>query len=144
MTQYYVNKSKNTIKLVIKFPQNLKVQFSKFVLELNGKKFISNILEKEKAKENYTERIIFSREDKYIKVSIGNITPFGVVKLTTEYIQFLTSEDMSYCFEIMRNYPVINNRYFNLKDIKGKIILKCYSKITRLIKLGIDDKNIIE
>ena len=74
MTQYYVNKSKNTIKLVIKFPQNLKVQFSKFVLELNGKKFISNILEKEKAKENYTERIISSREDKYIKVNIGNIT----------------------------------------------------------------------
>ena len=51
---------------------------------------------------------------------------------------------MSYCFEIMRNYPVINNRYFNLKDVKGKIILKCHSKITRLITLGIDDKNIIE
>ena len=151
VTQYYVNKSKNTIELVVKFPQNPKVQFSKFVLELNGKKVTSNILEKEKAKEKYTDAIasgnvgiISSIEDKYIKVNIGNITPFGVVKLTTEFIQFLTSEDMSYCFEIMKNYPVINNRHFYLKDVKAKIILKCHSKITRLITLGIYGSNIIE
>ena len=93
MTQYYVNKSKKTIELVVKFPQNPKVQFSKFVLELNGKKVTSKILEKEKAKEKYTDAIasgnvgiISSIEDKYIKVNIGNITPFGVVKLTTEFI----------------------------------------------------------
>jgi len=51
---------------------------------------------------------------------------------------------MSYCFETMRNYPVINNRNFNLKDVKAKIILKCHSKITRLITFGIDDENIVE
>ena len=151
MTQYYVNKSKKTIELVVKFPQNPKVQFSKFVLELNGKKVTSKILEKEEAKEKYTDAIasgnvgiISSIEDKYIKVNIGNITPFGVVKLTTEFIQFLTSEDMSYCFEIMKNYPVINNRRFYLKDVKAKINLKCHSKITRLLTLGIYGSLIIE
>jgi len=151
VTQYYVNNSKSTIELVVKFPHNPKIQFSKFILELNGKKVTSKILEKEKAKEKYTDAIasgnvgiISSIEDKYIKVNIGNIAPLGVVKLTTEFIQFLTSEDMSYCFETMRNCPVINNRNFNLKDVKAKIILKCHSKITRLITFGIDDENIVE
>ena len=149
VTQYYVNESNNNIELIVKFPQNPKIQFSKFVLELDGKKVISNILEKEKAKEKYSDAIasgnvgiISSIEDKYIKVNIGNINPFGKVKLTTEFIQFLTSEDMSYCFETMRNYPVINENTYNLKDIQGKIILNTHSKITRLITLGIDDKNI--
>ena len=149
VTQYYVNKSSKNIELIVKFPQNPKVQFSKFILELNGKKVTSNILEKEKAKEKYSDAIasgnvgiISSIEDKYINVNIGNINPYGVVKLTTEFIQFLTSEDMSYCFETMSNYPVINNKSYNLKDIKGKIILKSHSKITRLITLGIDEKDI--
>ena len=151
VTQYYVNKTKNTIELVVKFPQNPKIQFSKFDLELNGKKVTSKILEKEKAKEKYNDAIasgnvgiISSIEDKFIKVNIGNIAPFGVVKLTTEFIQFITSEDMSYCFETMRNYPVINDRYFDLKDVKAKIILKCHSRITRLITFGLNNENIIE
>ena len=151
MTQYYVNKPKSTIELVVKFPQNPKVQFSKFDLELNGKKVTSNILEKEKAKEKYNDAIasgnvgiISSIEDKFIKVNIGNIAPLGVVKLTTEFIQFITSEDMSYCFETMTNYPVINDRYFDLKDVKAKIILKCHSRITRLITFGLNNENIVE
>ena len=151
VTQYYVNKTKKTIELVVKFPQNPKVQFSKFDLELNGKKVTSKILEKEKAKEKYNDAIasgnvgiISSIEDKFIKVNIGNIAPFGVVKLTTEFIQFITSEDMSYCFETMKNYPVINDRYFNLKDVKAKIILKCHSRITRLITFGLNNENIVE
>ena len=151
VTQYYVNKTKSTIELVVKFPQNPKVQFSKFDLELNGKKVTSKILEKEKAKEKYNDAIasgnvgiISSIEDKFIKVKIGNIAPFGVVKLTTEFIQFITSEDMSYCFETMRNYPVINDRYFDLKDVKAKIILKCHSRITRLITFGLNNENIVE
>ena len=134
-----------------KFPQNPKVQFSKFDLELNGKKVTSKILEKEKAKEKYNDAIasgnvgiISSIEDKFIKVKIGNIAPFGVVKLTTEFIQFITSEDMSYCFETLRNYPVINDRYFDLKDVKAKIILKCHSRITRLITFGLNNENIVE
>jgi len=151
VTQYYVNKTKKTIELVVKFPQNPKVQFSKFDLELNGKKVTSNILEKEKAKEKYNDAIasgnvgiISSIEDKFIKVNIGNIAPLGVVKLTTEFIQFITSEDMSYCFETMTNYPVINDRYFDLKDVKAKIILKCHSRITRLITFGLNNENIVE
>ena len=151
VTQYYVNKTKSTIELVVKFPQNPKVQFSKFDLELNGKKVTSKILEKEKAKEKYNDAIasgnvgiISSIEDKFIKVKIGNIAPFGVVKLTTEFIQFITSEDMSYCFETLRNYPVINDRYFDLKDVKAKIILKCHSRITRLITFGLNNENIVE
>ena len=108
ITQYYINESDRVIELILKFPLNSKIQFSKFILELNGKKIESRIIEKEKAKEKYSDAIasgntgiISTKEKKFIKVNIGNINPRDKVKLTTEFIQFITSEDMSYCYETM-------------------------------------------
>ena len=144
VTQYYINKSNRIIELILKFPSNPKIQFSKFVLELNGKKIVSKILEKEKAEEKYSDAIasgnsgiISSKTDKYIKVNIGNINPNDIVKLTTEFIQFITSEDMSYCYETMSSYPIINGKNCNLKGVKEKIVLNTHSKLTRLITLGL-------
>ena len=144
VTQYYINKSNRIIELILKFPSNPKTQFSKFVLELNGKKIVSKILEKEKAEEKYSDAIasgntgiISSKTDKYIKVNIGNINPNDIVKLTTEFIQFITSEDMSYCYETMSSYPIINGKNSNLKGVKGKIVLNTHSKLVRLITLGL-------
>ena len=144
VTQYYINKSNRIIELILQFPSNPKIQFSKFVLELNGKKIVSKILEKEKAEEKYSDTIasgnsgiISSKTDKYIKVNIGNINPNDIVKLTTEFIQFITSEDMSYCYETMSSYPIINGKNSNLKGVKGKIVLNTHSKLVRLITLGL-------
>ena len=58
-----------------------------------------------------------------------------MIELTSEFIQFITSDDMSFCYSVMTNYPTfsdgISRNY--LKNISGKIILKTKSKITRLV-----------
>ena len=145
ITQYYINESDRVIELILKFPLNSKIQFSKFILELNGKKIESRIIEKEKAKEKYSDAIasgntgiISTKEKKFIKVNIGNINPRDKVKLTTEFIQFITSEDMSYCYETMSKYPIINNNN-NFKTIYGKIAVNTHSKIIRLVTFGLTE-----
>ena len=112
ITQYYKNYSDNPVELILKFPYNSKVQFSKFTLEMNNQIVVSKVLDKEKAEEKYNDAIasgnigaISSIQDKNIKVNIGNIAGGELIKLTTEFIQFLNTEDMSYCFTIMKNFP---------------------------------------
>ena len=149
VTQYYINHLDNPVELILKFPYNSKVQFSKFTLDINGKKVVSKVIEKEKAKEKYSDALasgntgaMSSLEDNYIKVNIGNISPKSKVKLTTEFIQFLTSEDMSYCYSTMKNFPVIfsnnnqNKGKEKSKNIEAIVTIKGHSKITRLITKG--------
>ena len=168
-TQYYVNHSNEPVELILNFPYNSNIQFSKFTLEMNNKKVISKVIDKEKAEEKYNDAIasgntgvLSSQEDKYIKVNIGNISAKSYIKLTTEFIQFLKSEDMSFCYMTMKNYPVItegedknkkNNKKkikkINTKNptkdsiqkIKAQIKIKTHSKILRLITKGFS-KNI--
>ena len=154
ITQYYLNNYNNPVELILKLPYNPSIQFSKFTLDINGKKVISKVLDKEKAKEKYNDSIasgktgaISSKEDNYIVVSIGNIEPKSLVKLTTEFIQFLISEDMSFCYSTITDFPIIdiknNNGNSNekLRNIKVKINIKTHSKILRLITEGLT-KNI--
>ena len=55
--QYYKNYADKPIELILKYPYDPKVQFSKFTLEMNNKKVISKVLEREKAEEKYTDAI---------------------------------------------------------------------------------------
>ena len=55
--QYYKNYANKPIELILKYPYDPKVQFSKFTLEMNNKKVISKVLEREKAEEKYTDAI---------------------------------------------------------------------------------------
>ena len=158
ITQYYFNHFNNPVELILKLPFISSIQFSKFTLDINGKKVVSKILEKEKAKEKYNDAmasgktgIISSKEDNYIVVNIGNIEPKSFVQLTTEFIQFLTSEDMSYCYSMIKTFPVLDiknnddndidndngNDNQRLKKVKVKINIKAHSKITRLITQGL-------
>ena len=128
VTQFYINHLDNPVELILKFPYNSMVQFSQFTLDINGKKVVSKVIEKEKAKEKYIDALasgntgaISSQEDNYIKVNIGNINPKSRVKLMTEFIQFLTSEDMSYCYSTLKKYPVILSNK-NQKEDKEKTI----------------------
>ena len=145
ITQYYKNYSENPIELILKFPYNSSVQFSKFTLEMNNKKVVSKVLDKEKAEEKYNDAIasgnvgvISSIKDKFIKVNIGNISGGELIKLTTEFIQFLNTEDMSYCFTIMKNFPEFctKDNKIRLFRIQTNIDLKTHSKMTRLITRG--------
>ena len=153
VTQYYINHLNNPVELVLKFPYNSSVQFSKFNLDINGKKVISKVIEKEKAKEKYNDALasgntgaISSQKDDYIVVNIGNIAPKSIVKLETEFIQFLKSEDMSYCYSTIKKFPVIftNKKTADekLKNLNVKITIKAHSKILRLVTKGmVKNKN---
>ena len=162
ITQYYVNHSNEPVELTLKFPYSSDIQFSKFTLEMNDKKVISKVIDKEKAEEKYNDAIasgntgvLSSQEDKYIKVNIGNINARGYIKLTTEFIQFLKSEDMSYCYTTMKKFPMIevgedknkknknkkgkfskNTTKDTLQKVKANIKIKAHSKILRLITKG--------
>ena len=165
-TQYYVNHSNEPVELILKFPYNSNIQFSKFTIEMNDKKVISKVIDKGKAEEKYNDAIasgntgvLSSQEDKYIKVNIGNISAKSYIKLTTEFIQFLKSEDMSFCYTTMKNYPVItenadkneknkknkkkikkinikNSTKDSIQKVKAQIKIKAHSKILRLITKG--------
>ena len=85
-------------------------------MTVNNKKVISKVLEREKAEEKYTDAIakgntgaISNIEDKYFEVAIGNIGAGEVVKLTSEFIQFLEYEDMHYCYTTIKNFPYFSN-----------------------------------
>ena len=49
--QYYKNYFDKPIELILKYPYNPRVQFSKFILEMYNKKVISKVIEREKAEE---------------------------------------------------------------------------------------------
>ena len=144
--QYYKNYANKPIELILKYPYNPKVQFSKFTLEMNNKKVISKVLEREKAEEKYTDAIakgntgaISNIEDKYFEVAIGNIGAGEIVKLTSEFIQFLEYEDMYYCYTTIKNFPYFSNNVFETKNmykIQAKINIKTLSKINRLVTQG--------
>ena len=77
-------------------------------------------------------------------LNISNVAPDATVELTSEFIQFITSEDMSFCFSVMTNYPTFSDSLPKeySKNINGKINLKTHSKITRLVnKNFVVDKN---
>ena len=145
VTQYYTNNNKAPIELNIIYPLKKEINFRKFTINVNGKKSISKIFSKEKAEEKYTDVIaggnigILSKysedEPNTYSLSIGNVAPNTTVELTSEFIQYINSDDMSFCFSVMTNYPSFSDsktREYN-KNINGKICLKTHSKITRLV-----------
>ena len=151
ITQCFKNTLDNTIELVLKFPFASNIQFSKFILEINDKQVISKIIEKEKAEEKYSDAIadgkkgvISSKEKDFITVIIGNINSGDFIKLTSEFIQFLNIEDMSYCYSIMKFFPEFVNKknisIHNYNKIQVKININSHSKITRLITKGFKEK----
>ena len=145
LTQYYTNNNKAPIELNIIYPLKKEINFRKFTINVNGKKSISKIFSKEKAEEKYTDVIaggnigILSKyleeEPNTYSLSIGNVAPDTTIELTSEFIQYINSDDMSFCFSLMTNYPSFSDsksREYN-KNINGKICLKTHSKITRLV-----------
>ena len=140
VNQIYTNHTENEIELKIILPLKKEIQFSKFTLLMDGKKIISKVLSKEKAKEKYTDSIAkgntaamtsYDEDNSTYCLNIGRIKPNTKVELISEFIQFITSDDLSYCFSIMRNYPHFSS--LNPNEGSIKINLETQSKITRLI-----------
>ena len=143
--QYYKNNNNKPVELNIIYPLRKEIHFKKFTINVDGKKACSRIFEKEKSEEKYSDAIASGNVgafSKYIEedpnsysITIGNISPNSIVELTSEFIQFITSDDMSLCFSVMTNYPIFSDSISRnyLKNISGKILLKTHSKITRLV-----------
>ena len=147
LIQYYQNTSDNPIELQILFPIKENINLSKFEITINDKKVISKILEKEKAKEKYSDTIAkgntaiisdYSKDYKSYNINIGNLNPKESLCLKTIYNQSISSYDMSYQYIIMKDFPsFINEENDEDEKINPEIILKInintFSKITRLI-----------
>jgi hypothetical protein len=78
-------------------------------------------------------------------IKIGNIEPGEFVQLQAFFYQKITSQDMSYEFNIMEKYPTfhynhINQEKFRNKKIKAIFKIQTQSKITRLIAPFFDEK----
>ena len=145
VTQYYKNNNNKPVELSIIYPLRKEINFRKFNINIDGKKSYSKIFEKEKAIEKFSDAIasgnigVFSKyneeDPNSYSITIGNVAPNVMIELTSEFIQFITSDDMSFCYSVMTSYPTfsdgISRNY--LKNISGKIILKTKSKITRLV-----------
>ena len=145
VTQYYKNNNNKPVELSIIYPLKKEINFRKFIININGQKSISKIFTKEKAEEKYTDAMAGGKVgilSKYLEeepnsysINVGNIAPGCLVELTSEFIQYTTSDDMSFCFSVMTSYPSFSDslsREYN-KNIYGKIVLKTHSKITRFV-----------
>ena len=143
--QYYKNNNHNPVELKIKYPLIKEINFRKFTIKINDKIAYSRIFEKEKAKENYSDSIasgdlgIYSsytdNDSNSYCINVGNIAPGNMVELNSEFVQFITSDDMSFCFSIMSYYPTFSdgNSGNSRKNICGNISIKTHSKLTRII-----------
>ena len=161
--QHFKNTSKNPIELTMTLPKLSNCTITRFEMSLDNKKVVSRILEKEKAKEKYSDSIttgnynfISYNEDNKSTVSLGNIPPNKEIELKTYYIGNLICNDLSYETTIPVIFPKFiiedpkneilpqNENEFIKKKVKGKIYINAFSKITRLIINGSSNFDKIE
>ena len=149
VTQIYTNTLSKPIELSISFPIKHDTQLSKFKITLGKKTIVSKIFSQEKAQEKYTDSIANGNVGIYsslkptnneYEVVIGNLNPNETVILTSEFIQLVSSYDMSYEYQLLQQYPnfIISKaqrleKVPSVKKIEGTIVLSTKTKITRLI-----------
>ena len=153
IVQYFINDSSSPIELLMKLPELQNCTITKFEMILNKKKVVSKILEKEKAKEKYSDSIttgnygfISFNEEKETSICLGNIPSKAEIELKTYYFGNLVCNDLSY----QASFPVIfpqfiigdpTNKeeptdYYVKNDVKGTIFINTFSKLTRLVIKG--------
>ena len=152
--QYFKNILDDTIELSVSFPIKEEISLSKFEITIGDRKVSSIIMEKEKAHEKYEETISqgnigfiseYTEESGYYMFKIGNIKPGEFVQLQAFFYQKITSQDMSYEFNIMEKYPTFHYNHINQEKFRNKKIIAIFkiqtqSKITRLIAPFFDEK----
>ena len=150
VVQNFTNKLDKSIELTISFPIKAEIQLTKFIVSIGNKTVISKVLPKEKAEEKYSDAIssgntgilsTFDESYSNYTINVGNVLPLEKVKLTSVFNQMITSQDMSYEFAFMEEYPcfVYGGKKVQSKKVKGKFVLNTKSKITRLISPFMDE-----
>ena len=144
VTQSYTNGSENPIELKASFPIKEGVQLTKFTVTIGTKTIISKIADKEKAKEKVSDAIASGNTGVYAEygsntdtqeVSIGNLQPKETVTMKSEYMQMISSSDMSYEVTLLQYYPcfVANSKNEKYEMLLGTVNVNCKSKLTRLV-----------
>ena len=154
ITQYFKNSAKNPIELEIELPKIVDCNITKFEMIKNNKKVVSQLLEKEKAKEKYSDSIstgnsgfISYNEENKNKICLGNIAPGEEIELKTFYFSHIINKNLSYQVKfptIFPNFFTSDPDYiqdpeeyaYEKKIVKGKIYINALSKITRLVVKG--------
>ena len=138
LTQYFTNKLNESIELTISFPIKEEINLSKFVISIDNKTVLSKVMPKEKAEEKYNDSIAsgnvgfisnYNYKQSSYSVNIGNLKPKQQIKLNTNFIQMIGTNDLSYEFNIMEKYPTFHY-----------IEIETQSKITRLIAPFMDEQ----
>ena len=154
VTQYYKNTLKYPIELELVIPQLSDINITRFEVIKKDEKIISKLLEKEKAKEKYTDSIasgnysiVSFNSDNDTKICLGNLPSGEEIELKTYFFGHIISKDLSYQAKFPVIFPNfilensktgegINNPQYKKKIVKGKIYLNVNSKITRLVICG--------
>ena len=154
LNQYFTNTLQESIELTIIFPIKEEISLSKFLVSIDDKIILSKVMAKEKAEEKYTDAMSsgniafyssYKEDQNSYSVNIGNLKPNQQIKLTTIFIQMINTQDMSYEFNIMEQYPTFHYKEINKnkpknKTIKANFEIKTKSKITRLIAPFLDEQ----
>ena len=130
--QTFQNPTNKFVELTISIPTKSEAQFSKFNATIGTKKVVSKIFTKEKAQEKYTDSIaggnvgVYSsyRSSGTYDVVIGNLGPSETIILTSEFLQILSSYDMSYEFSFIQKYPTFSIK--NDKKTTKRIIFRLF------------------
>ena len=151
VTQYLKNTSNNPIELEIITPLISDITMTRFEVIKNGQKIISKILEKEKAKEKYSDTIatgnssiVSYQEENQNKICLGNLDSNEEMELKTYFFGHILCKDLSYqakfpvifpnfLLENIKTGESIENYKYKKKTVKGKIKINTNSKINRLV-----------
>ena len=154
LTQYFTNTLNESIELTISFPIKEEINLSKFVISIDNKTVLSKVMPKEKAEEKYNDSIAsgnvgfisnYNYKQSSYSVNIGNLKPKQQIKLNTNFIQMIGTNDLSYEFNIMEKYPTFHYRKIDKDKLRNKTInatfeIETQSKITRLIAPFMDEQ----
>ena len=152
--QYFKNNRETAIELEMVIPQLSDINITRFEVIKKDQKIISQLLEKEKAKEKYNDTIstgnsslISYNENNTTKICLGNLPSGEEIELKTYFFGHIICKDLSYQAKFPVIFPSfliqdsksegnIENYSYNKSVVQGKININTSSKITRLIIYG--------
>ena len=154
VTQYFKNNKNSPIELQMTIPKLSNNNLTRFEMIMKDKKVISKLIEKNKAKEKYTDAIATgnygfisygSKEE--TTICLGNIPSQEEIILKSYFFGHIISKDYSYqaifpvifpgfILEDPNNKDLPENYKYKKQIVEGKIYINTFSKLTRLVIKG--------
>ena len=150
VTQYFKNTKSFAIELQMTIPKLSSNNITRFEMTLGNKRVISKLIEKNKAKEKYTDTIatgnygfISYSSKEETTICLGNIPPNEEITLKSYFFRHIINNDYSYQASFPgfilcdpKNVEKPEHYEYKKQIAKGKIYINTFSKLTRLIIKG--------